>query len=520
MKTPILLFALAIAINCRAQFITTISGQDTSGFSGDGNLAPGALLNAPYKIHVDPTGNILFSDCANHRIRKISVNGIISTIAGTGIAGFGGNGGPASSAKLNFPYGLCSDAAGNIFVADIANARVRKIDVNGVITTVAGNGYEGYSGDGGPATSAMLNGPSDVVSDPAGNLYIGDYLNHRIRKVDVNGIITTYAGTGYPGSTGDGGPATQADIDTPIDLCLDSSGNLFFVDPNMNCARKIDNTGIITTFAGNGFAGYSGDGGLATNAMFNEPLGITLDKLGNFYIAEKTNNCIRKIDPSGIVTTIVGTGSPGLSGDGGPAITAQLYWPSGIAVHGDKIYIADWRNDRIRMVCQSLVTPSLTVSNSIVCAGAQLTLNASGANTYTYSWADGQSGISSTTVSASIPGLYYVQATEANGCRGYDSASLTVEECLGVRNEIQSNGLRLFPNPANSQVFLSDPVLTNGVYKISLLNSTGQTILVFNETGNSSPVYPIDISAVPSGFYVLLLENGKETKRSTLIKQK
>lgn len=520
MKIPNSIVAFAIAISCKAQIITTIAGTDTSGYSGDGNLSVAAILNKPYKICLDNAGNILFSDCANHCIRKITSNGIITTIAGQGIAGFSGNGVPATSAKLNFPYSICVDATGNIFFADIGNARVRKIDVNGIITTVAGTGYQSYGGDGGLATSADLNGPSGVAVDAAGNVYIGDYLNHRIRKVDTSGIITTFAGTGFGGYTGDGGPASQADIDVPFDLCFDSIGNLYVADPQSNCVRKIDTSGIITTFAGNGTAGYGGDGGPANMAMFDASVDIEIDEFGNFFVTDMFNNRIRKIDASGIITTVVGNGSMGYSGDGGPALAAQLKWPAGTAVRAGKIYIADWRNERLRMVCQSLVTPSLSISDSVICPGNPFTLVASGAPSYTYSWGNGQSGTNNITLSSNSSGNYYVQAMDTNGCLGHSSVSLTVEGCVGIDEHHYKLDLVVYPNPVQSELFVKDPSLRESSCRISILNQLGQVVKTEHTEKSVDRVYQADVSGLDNGFYVVLLETPTGTKRSSFTKQK
>jgi len=278
----------------------------------------------------------------------------ISTLVGTGVSGYSGDGGPAGSAELNSPYGVSVDASGNVYIADTQNSVIRKVDSTGKITTIAGNGTLGYGGDGGPATSATLWDPYRVVADHTGNVYIADYNNNRIRKVDTTGKITTIAGTGTAGYNGDGIPATTAQLNLPGAVAVDGNGNLYVVDTWNNRIRKIDTSGTINTIAGTGFAGVLGDGGAATSAQVNEPEGIAVDSSGNVYIADYGNSKIRKIDTSGIISTIAGTGSIGSSGDGGPATAAFLTLPTGVAVdRPGNVYIADNQNSRVRKVDSS-----------------------------------------------------------------------------------------------------------------------------------------------------------------------
>ena len=281
--------------------------------------------------------------------------GIITTVAGNGEWGYGGNGGPATDAILYNPSGVATDSAGNLYIADTDNNRIRKVDVNGTITKVAGDSpiqvYSsgGFGGDGGPATNALLNHPGGIAFDSAGNLYIADSENNRIRKVDVNGVITTVAGGGTSG-LGDGGPATKAELFIPSDVALDAAGNLYIADSyNGGRIRRVDVSGVITTVAGGGTSGL-GDGGPATNAGLG-PAGVALDAAGNLYIADLGNDRIRKVDVAGIITTIAGNGTLGFSGDGGPAISAELNLPFGVATDAaGNVYIADAGNNVIRRV--------------------------------------------------------------------------------------------------------------------------------------------------------------------------
>jgi sugar lactone lactonase YvrE len=328
--------------------VSTVAGNGTAGFSGDGGLATNAELNWPTGLAVDNVGNLYIADTSNDRVRKVSAGGIISTVAGNGIVGFSGDGGPAVNAELNFPAGLAAKG-GNLYIADAGNNRIRKVGSSGKISTVAGNGIQGFSGDGGPATSAELAGPWGVALH-AGNLYIADLANHRIRKVDSSGKISTVAGNGAEGFSGDGGPATEAMLAWPYSVGVDGSGNLYIADSAEQRVRKVNTSGTISTFAGNGTAGFSGDGSAATNAQLG-PADVASDGNGNFYIADTFNERIRKMDASGIVSTVAGKGTYGFSGDGGPATNAEFKLPYAVAVdsHGN-LYIADTFNERIRKV--------------------------------------------------------------------------------------------------------------------------------------------------------------------------
>lgn len=347
------LFGLVVlASPAASQVITTVAGNGLPGFSGDGSGATSASLDLPTAVVVDSLGNLYISDQTNQRVRKVDLTGIITTVAGNGIQGFAGDGGPATSASLFAPLGLALDRVGNLYIADQLNQRIRKIDTAGIITTAAGNGAGGFAGDGGLATNASLLFPSGVLVDPAGALWIADRNNQRIRKVDpLTGIITTVAGDGIQGFGGDGGPATQASFSSPVDIALDTTGNLFIVDQLNQRIRKVDTSGTITTVAGNGVQAFSGDGGPAIAASLALPLDVVVDPRGNLFIADLLNQRIRKVDGQGFITTVAGTGVQGYGGDGALATSAILDRPRSITLNrsGD-LFIADLFNHRVRKV--------------------------------------------------------------------------------------------------------------------------------------------------------------------------
>jgi len=359
--------------------ITTIAGNGGYSYSGDGGPAASAALQLPGGVFVDAADNVYIADTSNHRIRSITPAGIINTVAGAGIPAYSGDNGPAVSAFLNHPNSGAADAFGNLFIADSANNVIRKVTPAGIVTTVAGNGNGGYTGDNGPATSASLLFPEGVAIDASGNLFIADTYNSVIREVS-NGTITTVAGNGVAGYSGDHGPATGAKLSYPAGLAVDASGNLLIADSDNHAIRKVSGS-IITTLAGNGVAGYWGDQGPAAGAQLDYPTGVALDVSGNLFIADSNNNAIRKISVGGIITTVAGTGDPGDTGDYGPATAATLNEPGGIAVDAAcNLFIADTYNNRVRMVAGGggvTVSPSAVVLDATAQSGPLLSVRAS-----------------------------------------------------------------------------------------------------------------------------------------------
>ncbi|HUM04522.1 MAG TPA: hypothetical protein VLT90_03615 [Terriglobales bacterium] len=421
---------IADSINClirrvnRNGVISRFAGTGICGFSGDGGSAKGAMLSASTGIAFDTRGNLLIADPRNCRIRSISPAGIISTIAGNGVLGYSGDGGQATQASLAYPSDVSVDPSGNVYIAEPYNNVIRKIDTTGIIQTVAGNHSFGFSGDGGPATSAQLGSPYKVLPDNAGNFYIAEHANWRVRKVDASGIITTYAGNGMGFISGSGGPATTATIGSPNALLIragklyigteanvwavdqvsqiitivtgdttgaagyygdgysavaaalrfvgglgsDAAGSLLIADSGNNRIRKIDTGQIITTAVG----GYLGDEGSAKKASTGVYLAyqiggqISFDSAGNYYYADTTYNRVRKVSTAGIIMTVAGTGLSGYSGDGGPALSASLWFPTSVAVDGSgDIFIADTGNKAIRKIDPTGTMTTISLGFSI-----------------------------------------------------------------------------------------------------------------------------------------------------------
>ncbi len=350
MKKTLLIVATTFSLTINAQIITTIAGNGTQGYSGDGLQATAAELSYPVNIALDAIGNLYISDQTNYRVRKVNTAGIISTCAGTGTGTYSGDGGQATAAGVG-PNGIALDAIGNLYIGD--GYRIRKVNTSGIISTIAGNGTFGYSGDGGQATAAQFKGVSGIAFDAAGNLYFSDGGNNNVRKITTSGIISTVAGNGTSGYSGDGGQATAAEFYSPNAITFDAAGNLYIADGYNERIRKVISSGIINTYCGDGTLGYIGNGYTqAAAAEINYPYGMQFDTHGNFYFADQYNNLIRKVATTGLIYTIAGhsTGG-GYSGDGGQATLANLNFPSAVAFDAlGNLYIADASNNCIRKV--------------------------------------------------------------------------------------------------------------------------------------------------------------------------
>jgi len=362
-RAILLLIAVAAFAQAPSQgIIATIAGDGTAGYNGDDQPATRARLNFELgdadadqediiQLWVDASGNVLFPDRGNNRVRRIAPNGVITTVAGNGQHSFGGDGGPATAAALDWPAAVVGDAAGNLYIADQHNNRIRRVERTGGISTFAGSGLHSFSGNGGQARAAALDYPCGLALDAAGNLYIADQHNTQVRRVRTTGIIEAFAGTGVDSFSGDGGPAVRATLDWPTGLALDAAGNVYITDQFNNRIRRVTPDGNINTFAGDGRETFAGDGGPATRASLNHPAGVAVDAAGNVYIADQLNHRIRRVAPDGIITTVAGTGAADYQGDDGPAAQAALNRPSGVAVDSaGNLYIADHYNHRVRKV--------------------------------------------------------------------------------------------------------------------------------------------------------------------------
>ena len=344
-------------VDAATQIITRMAGALPPSFLGDGSPAIATPINTAIGLDVDSAGNLLFVDNENHLVRRVDAStGIVNTVAGNGTSGFSGDGGPAIDASLNEPQDVVMEGTGNLFISDQANHRIRKVDAStGVITTVVGTGADGFAGDGGPASAAQLNRPILFALDPSGNLFIADTRNNRVRRVDsATGVITTVAGTGQGGFSGDGGLATSAGL-TPLGVNIDRAGNLLIADANNRIRLVNSSTGIITTVAGTGACCFSGDGGPATNADVGIPHDVVVDATSNLFISEIISHRIRRVDAAtGVISTVVGSGpvdflDGSFSGDGGPATSATLSVPIGLAIDSSgNLFIADHLNHVVR----------------------------------------------------------------------------------------------------------------------------------------------------------------------------
>jgi sugar lactone lactonase YvrE len=349
-RSALSLFFALTAFTLGAQVIYPFAGSGDYAYCCDGQPATSAQLNQPHSVAIDAAGNMYISDNANNRIRKVNVSGIISTLAGTGVSGFSGDGASAANAQINDPGGITIDGSGNIYFADRGNHRIRKIDPAGIITTFAGNGSAATSGDGGPALAAAFNRPNSIFYS-AGNFYVPEVSGNCIRKITNAGIVSTIAGVGTAGFSGDGAAAINAQLNSPAAVCVDNAQNILFSDFGNNRIRKIDNGGIISTIAGTGGSGFSGDNGPAVNALLNSPNGLAVDATGNIIFCDEANNRVRCILTNGNIQTVSGTGASSFSGDGGNAATASLDMPKDIAIDvNGNIYISDSQNNRIRKI--------------------------------------------------------------------------------------------------------------------------------------------------------------------------
>lgn len=462
----ILLALLALTVTLPAQIVNSVAGNSSWGLT--------------YNVSLDLAGNLYVADSTKHQVYKIDPLGSTTVIAGTGRAGFSGDGALATAAQLNGPLGVAVAPDGTIYITDNANDRIRKIAPNGIITTIAGS-VGGFTGDGGQASAARLNGPISIVLDPAGNIFFSDVLNLRIRKITPAGIITTVAGTGRFSLSGDGGLATASDA-YPCWLAIGPDGLLYFTDDgdarsNGNKrVRRVNANGTVSTVAGTGVAGYTGDGGPATQAQLRSASGIAVDPGGNIFIAESFGQRIRKVDPSGKITTYAGTGTAGASGDGGPAINAQFNFPYGMTTDSiGNLYVIDRNNYKVRKISIP-PGPAIRTDNPVLTSFG----GAAGFSSNTYVELYGQNfattqrlwggadfnGASAPTsldgVSVTVNGrpafIYYISPNQININTPEDAATgpvtIQVKTPLGVSNSVVVNRARLSPTLQTVPQFL------------------------------------------------------------------
>ena len=347
-------------VNGGSGILSAAAGNGLESYAGDGGAASLAELNGPAGIAIDQSGTLYLADSANHRIRRVTASGAIETFAGTGTAGYAGDGGPAKQAQLNRPTGVAVDATGNVYISDTDNNRIRKVSSDGTVYTIAGNGNASFYGDGLVGGQASLHAPGGLAMAPDGTLYVADTLNQRVRKLTASGVISTVAGNGLAGFSGDGGQGTAAALNQPASVALDAAGNLYIADLGNNRVRALSPQGYITTVAGNGSNGSSGDGSAATGASLAGPQGVAVDGAGNLYIAQSGGNTLREVASGGAISTVAGSGACCYSGDGGPPLAAALNSPWNVAVDATgNIYFTDYGNNAVRVVGLSDSTPAI-----------------------------------------------------------------------------------------------------------------------------------------------------------------
>jgi hypothetical protein len=536
------LFALSVIYlpnKVAAQNINTYAGHGVVGFTGDGGQATAATMNEPEGVAVDAAGNLYIGDETNNRVRKVNTSGIISTYAGNGVAGYSGDGGQATAAAINAIDGLRLDAAGNLYIADNGNNRIRKINTNGIITTWAGNGVGGFSGDGGQATAAEIDFPTDVAADGAGNVYIADYFNDRIRKVTPAGVISTFAGTGGGGFSGDGGQATAAQISGPYGVRADATGKIYIADYTNNRVRVVNSSGVISTIVGNGTGGFSGDGGQATAAEIAGPVGMAWDAAGNMYVDDYQNSRIRKVTPAGIISTFAGNGVGSYCCDGGPATAGEMAEPIDVTMSSSGcLYIADWINERVRVVCTVVLPIQLLsfdatyeqVNNTVALnwVTATETNNKSFTIEKQTGGDDWQTVVTMTGAGNSSQTHYYT-TTDENPTVGisyyrimqtdYDG-NYTYSDVKTV-NVPNSYFVNIYPNPVRDNLNVDYNSMGTGDISIRVISISGSeampAYIVTNiQTGKNA--IPINTSLLGSGMYILEVTNQVQTYYKKFIK--
>ncbi len=486
MKPFFFLSLLFLYVHSSGQIITTIAGNGTYGSSGNGGPATLAQLGWPFGVASDKNGNIYIADHDNNVIRKVNSVGTITIFAGTGTLGYTGDGGLATSANLYHPTLLTFDNAGNMYFTDQNSEVIRKIDIGGIITSVTGNLPSGYSGDGGPLIAAQFHSIFGLYFDNADNLYITDIGNNVIREVDKSGIINTIAGNGTAGFSGDGGLATLAQMDGPYGVVIRSNGDIFIPDAHNNRIRMINNAGIISTYAGTGVGGYSGDGGPCRKASLHWPWQCAIDPSGNLYISDADNEVVRKIDNSGIITTYAGNGTPGYSGDGGLAISAQMIDVCGVnADNLGNLYIVNRTFPNVIRKVNNCLTPSINQQplNDTLCISGNVTFSIIATNTAGYQWqlntGTGWTNLTdNTTYSGSITNKLNITGASAS-MNNYQYRCILSNGCGSI---FSIAALLQVNNPATPSITVTTP-FTSVCAGAPVLFSTAV------QNGGGSPIY-------------------------------
>jgi hypothetical protein len=487
--------------------ISTIAGSDPFGdFSGDGGPATVAALNNPAGVAVMPDGGYLIADAGNDRVRRVFPDGTIRTVAGTGMYGFSGDGGPATAANLQAPLGVAALPDGGFLIADAAAARVRRVSPSGIITTVAGTGTRGISGDGGPATAAEIYDPQGVATMPDGGFLIadGDYV---VRRVSPTGTISTVAGTGTPGFSGDGGPATAAQLTNPNAVAVTADGGFLIADSGNRRIRRVSPSGIISTVAGTGVQGSSGDGGAATAAQLNAPEGLATTPDGGFLIADWFANRVRWVSPTGVITTVAGTGTPTLflNGDGGPATAANISMPYAVAVTPAGGFVFTDGSYAVRLVDAGFATavpPSATTAPGAPTIGSPTFGNASATVRWTTPSTDGGSAITGYLVRVLDSTRAQIGALRPAGQTATSLVVTGLTNGAGYQFQVAAtNAVGTGPNSAPSAVVIPATVPGSPVIGTSANGAAGGTVTA---TANWNPPTSNGGSAV-TGYVVRAL---------------
>jgi sugar lactone lactonase YvrE len=550
-----LLFAtlsLATSFAGNAQTISTYAGTGASGSTGDGGAATSATFGNCHGVATDAAGNLYITDAVNHKIRQVTPAGVISTYIGTGVAGYNGEGVGIAVAQINNPYGIAVSAVGDIYFCETAGNRVRMIK-EGAVKTIAGDGVPGFSGDGGAATAARVNGPSGIVADALGNVYFSDGGNHRVRKINPAGVITTVAGNGSVTFTTDGLAATATPLRFPGFLCFDPSGNLHISVNGYDRILKVNSaTGIATVAAGIGSVAYTGDGGPATAAGIGAPAGIKFDHLGNLYIIcnHPANNTVRKVTPAGIISTYCGTGTATSTGDGGPAAMASLNRPVDLAIDAcNNMYVSEGNGRKVRKIAYANRIPSFTngatVSVTMCATTADTTtvdttlgnltavIDSDFCQTLTWSVLSGPghgtvSGFPSMGTASGFTitptGLAY---NPTLGYTGFDTVKVRISD--GVANDtityyvqimpctiptgtysasLSNSEFIVYPNPSAGIFTLQLPQGWEEKTDVMITDLTGRIITKFEFTANNSKTFNLD---VPKGTYILRAQQKGQT---------